>query len=122
MAKLLLNLRHVLDDEADDVRMMLDEAGIAYYETPPSMFGISAGGIFVKHDGEIVDAKRLMADYQARRRTRVRAEYEASVREGTAETFASVLRAEPMRVVVTIVAIILLITLVAWPALLLRGG
>jgi hypothetical protein len=33
MAKLLLNLRNVPDDEADDVRALLDEHDIAYYET-----------------------------------------------------------------------------------------
>jgi hypothetical protein len=122
MAKLLLNLRHVLEDEADDVRAMLRDAHIAHYETPPSMFGISAGGIFIADDADLAEARRLMADYQARRRTRVRAEYEASLRDGTAETFRSVLRTQPLRVVVTVVAILLLIALVALPGMVLRGG
>ena len=122
MAKLLLNLRHVPEDEADDVRAMLDTAAIAYYETPPSMFGISAGGIFVKRDADIGEAKRLMAEYQAKRRDRARAEYAAAVRDGTAGTFWTVLRAEPLRVVLNVLAIILLLALVALPAVLLRGG
>lgn len=121
MAKLFLNLRNVDDDEADDVRAMLDTARIAYYETPPSAFGISAGGIFVKDDADIVEAKRLMANYQAQRRTRVRAQYEASIRDGTAPTFWTVLRSEPRRVVLTVLAIVALLGLVALPALLLRG-
>lgn len=121
MAKLLLNLRNVLDDEANDVRAMLDSGRIAYYETPPSPFGISAGGIYIKDDADIVEAKRLMADYQAQRRARVRAEYEASVRDGTAETFWTVLRAEPKRVALTALAILVLLGLVALPAMLLRG-
>ena len=33
----LLNLRHVPDDEADDVRAMLDDNRIAFYETKPSL-------------------------------------------------------------------------------------
>jgi hypothetical protein len=41
MSKLLLNLKMVLDDEADDVRAMLEEHDIAYYETAPSRWGIS---------------------------------------------------------------------------------
>ncbi len=122
MAKLLLNLRNVPDDEADDVRAMLDAARIAHYETPPSMFGISAGGIFVRDDAEIAEAKRLMADYQAQRRSRARAEYEAAVREGRAETFWSVLRAEPLGVLLRVLAILFLLGLVALPAVLLRGG
>lgn len=122
MAKLLLNLRNVLDDEADDVRAMLDGARIAYYETPPSMWGISAGGIYVKDNDDVAEAKRLMAEYQARRRERVRAERDAAVRAGTAETFRDVLRNEPLRVVMTVLAIVFLLGLVALPMWLLRGG
>ena len=47
MATLLLNLRHVPEDEADDVRALLDANGIAWYETQPSRWGISGGGIWL---------------------------------------------------------------------------
>ena len=121
MSRLLLNLRNVPDDEADDVRAMLDEARIAYYETRPSLWGISAGGIFVKEDAEIVEAKRLMAAYQEERGARARAEYAAAVRDGTAETFWSMLRAEPGRVLLTLLAVAFLLGLVALPVFLLRS-
>lgn len=120
MSKLLLNLRHVPDDEADDVRAMLEESAIAFYETKPSIWGLSAGGIFVTEDADIVEARRLMADYQSRRSTRVRAEYEAAKRDGTAETFGTILRDEPVRVVLTVLAIAFLLALVALPVWLLR--
>jgi hypothetical protein len=122
MSKLLLDLRNVPDDEADDVRAMLEAARIAFHETPPSVFGISAGGIYVTENADVAEAKRLMADYQAQRRTRVRAEREAAVRAGTAETSWTMLRAEPVRVVLTILAIVCLLALVALPMVLLRGG
>lgn len=121
MSKLLLNLRNVPDDEADDVRAMLDAHRIAFYETPPSGWGLFAGGIFVKENADIVEAKRLMAEYQAQRSARVRAEYAAARRDGTAETFRSVLREQPLRVALTILAILCLLGLVALPVLLLRG-
>ena len=121
MSKLLLNLRNVPDDEADDVRAMLDAHGIAFYETSPSMWGISAGGIWVNEDAAIVEAKRLMADYQEQRGTSARAEYAAAVRAGTAETFWTVLRAEPVRVALTVLGILFLLGLVALPIILLRG-
>ena len=122
MSKLLLNLRNVPDDEADDVRAMLEAHGIAFYETPRSLWGISAGAIFVSEDAAIGEAKRLMADYQARRGERARAEYAAAKAAGTAETFWMVLRAEPMRVVLTVLAILALLALVALPVFLLRGA
>lgn len=121
MSRLLLNLRNVPDDEADDVRAMLEAHRIAFYQTPPSLFGISAGGIFVTENDAVAEAKRLMADYQQQRQARVRAEHTAAVRAGTAQTFWTVLRTEPVRVVLTVLAIVFLLGLVALPVILLRG-
>ena len=121
MSKLLLNLRNVPDDEADDVRAMLDAHRIAFYETRPNMWGISAGGIWVTEDAAIVEAKRLMSEYQGHRQASARAEYAAAKRAGTAETFWMVMRAEPARVALTVLAIFFLLGLVALPIVLLRG-
>jgi hypothetical protein len=121
MSKLLLNLRNVPDDEADDVRALLDAHGIGFYETPPSGWGLFAGGIFVAANADIAEARRLMAEYQGERSARARAEYAEAKREGTAETFRTVLREQPLRVVLTILAIACLLGLVALPVLLLRG-
>src|SRR6478672_1472452 len=104
MSKLLLNLRMVLEDEVDDVRALLDAHRIEYYETAPSRWGISHGGIWVTHDQDLAQAKRSV---------RAREERATAVREGTAETFASTLRREPARVVLTILAILALLGLVA---------
>lgn len=120
MAKLLLNLRNVPDDEADDVRALLDDHEIAYYETSPGFWNISLGGIWVREDAAFAEAKRVMAEYQAQRAARVRAENEAARRDGTAGTFMTVLRNEPLRVLSAVLGIIFAIALVALPALLLR--
>jgi len=119
MAKLLLNLRNVPDDEADDVRAFLDAARIEHYETRPGPFGISAGGIWVREDEDVPQAKRLMADYQRARALRMRAEHAQAEREGRAESFADIARAQPLRVVLTILAIVLLVGLMALPAILI---
>lgn len=119
MAKLLLNLRHVPDDEADDVRGFLDAHDIAWYETRPGPFGISLGAIWVKHDADIVEAKRLMAEYQRGREARMRAEHEAARREGRAETFGSLVREKPLWVLLRVAAIVLLLALMALPGYLL---
>ena len=88
------------DDEADDVRAFLDEHGIAWYETAPGFWNISLAGIWIREDSAFLEAKRLMAEYQAQRGARVRAENEAARRDGTAETFGTVLRTGPADVVV----------------------
>lgn len=119
MAKLLLNLRYVPDDEADDVRALLAAHEIEYYETRPSLWGVSAGGIWVRHDGDAAAAARLMAEYQEQRRTRARREYEEAKRSGGA-TFATEFRAHPLRTLVILLGIALVLALSAAPFVLLR--
>ena len=113
MSKLLLNLRHVPDDEADDVRAMLADNRIEFYVTKPSIWGISGGGIFVTDD--------LVFVVERDNHRRVRAEYEAARQAGTAETFWTVLRDDPARVALVLVGIAFLLALVALPVVLLRG-
>ena len=117
---LLMNLRNVPDDEAEDVRAMLDAQQIAFYETRPSIWGISAGGIWVTEDAAFADARRAMDDYQQQRSARARAQYAAAKRAGTADTFMSMLRAEPVRVVMSVLGILVVLGLVALPYILLR--
>jgi hypothetical protein len=119
MSKLLLSLRDVPDDEADDVRRFLESGGIGYYETRPSLWGISHGGIWIRDDRDVAEAKRLMAEYQREREARAREKRIEAQRDGTAETFADVLRTRPLRVALTVIAIALLLALMAAPALLL---
>jgi hypothetical protein len=119
MSKLLLNLRDVPDDEADDVRRFLESGGIAYYETRPNLWGI-AGAIWIRDDGDVAEAKRLMAEYQRERQARARAEHAEAQRNGTAQTFADVLRTQPLRVALAAIGIVLLLGLMAVPVILLR--
>lgn len=106
MAKLLLKMRLVPDDEAADVRAMLDAAHVPWYETEPSRWGVSHGGIWVRDDEDEARAKALMAEYQDARRKRARAERAAELRDGTAETFGDVVRREPLRVLLSVLGIL----------------
>ncbi len=117
MSKLLLNLRGVPDDEADDVRRFLGAARIHYYETQPTRWG-TAGCIWVD-DADVAEAKRLMAEYQRERLARARAELDEAKRNGTASTFIDVLRTQPLRVALAVIGTALLLGLMAVPVLLL---
>lgn len=121
MGKLLLNLRHVPDDEADEVRRLLDANAIGYYETRPSVFAISAGGIWIRDRQAFALARRLMDDYQRERGERARAQRRQALADGTAETFASLLRRRPLFVLATLLAMLLAAALVVLPYLLLNG-
>jgi hypothetical protein len=112
---MLLNLRHVPDDESDDVRALLDENGIGWYETRPNRWGISAGAIWISEVGDVLEARRLMAQYQQSRQLQAREQREIDRREGREPSFLDVLRNEPARVVLTLVGILLMLGLVALP-------
>lgn len=113
MARLLLNLRNVPDDEADEVRALLERRGIAFYETEPSFWGVSGGGIWVSRADDVPVAEQLVADYEEERRARARAEYRAARAAGTATLWASV-RAHPLLTLAMLlgIAFILVVTLV----------
>ena len=121
MAKLLLNLRNVDEDESRDVGELLDRNGIAWYRTEPSPWGISFGGIWLRERDDHPRAKALMDAYQRERSQRVRAEREAGLRDGSAETFGSLFRRRPLYVVAMLLGMLAAAALVLLPFVLLRG-
>lgn len=120
MAKLFLNLRNVPLDEADEVRELLRTNAIDFYETQPSPWGISAGGLWIEDADQLARARTLMADYQATRRHHARAQQAADEREGRAETFMGLLQSRPWYVIGMLAAMVTIIALtLALPWLLL---
>lgn len=91
-----MNLRGVPDDEAEDVRALLDEHDVAYYETPPNRWGINAGAIWLRDDERAEEVTRLLADYQRQRHQRARDEHDRRRREGSLDTVVARLRARPL--------------------------
>jgi len=106
MAKLLMNLRNVPEDEADEVRAWLRDNGLEFYETTPSPWGISGGGIWISNDADIVRARTLMDEYQQQRRQQALARQADAERDGSAETFAGSLRERPLLMLGKLLAII----------------
>ena len=118
MAVLLLNLRDVPDDETAEIRELLDQHQIAFYETEPNRWGISAGAIWIKEDADADRAKDLMASYQVERKSRAQAEYASAQREGTLETFWTQVRKQPLRLVMILFGVAIFVALSLWPFLL----
>lgn len=121
MAKLLFNLRNVPDDEAADVRALLEQHRVDFYETPMGLFGISAGGFWLRDKEAYPAARALIDQYQAQRGERARAAQAQAERDGSAETFAGLLRTRPGFVLSRLLAIAAILGLILLlPALLLR--
>lgn len=123
MPRLLLNLRNVPGDEESEVVALMEQHRIEVYQTPPGPFGITAGGIWIRHVEDYPRARALMDDYQAERARRMRAEYERACREGRAESIWSTVRRHPVRMLAgAVVAIIILMFFFAPLIVLWRAG
>lgn len=118
MARLIFDLRDVPDDEADDVRALLASADIAFYETRAAALGLFAGGLWVADDKLAPAAKTQIAHYQHARQLRVRAEYEAALRDGSAETSWQSIRRQPVKALVLFLAAVLIAAITVLPFIL----
>jgi hypothetical protein len=115
MPTLLFSLRQVPDDEADEVRALMREHAIEFYETPASKWGLGAGALWTRDADAATRAKALIADYQNTRAERARNERATSVRDGTARTFLDVVREEPLRVFLVLLGVAFFIAICALP-------
>ena len=105
----LFSLHNVPDDEADEVRGLLRSNEIDFYETPAGNWGVSVSYIWLYDENDLEKAKTLIADYQKERLIRVRDEYEQLGRTGRRRTLTNVIRENPLRFVVYLVAIAVVI-------------
>jgi hypothetical protein len=99
MSRLLIKLRHAPDDEIEEIRSLLQEHGIEFYETQAGPWGISAPGIWLNDEQQYDRAKALMDDYQEKRFREKRAEYEQLRRIGQHRTFLQNLLENPLQVI-----------------------
>lgn len=110
----LMNLRHVPDDEADEIRALFEEHHVRYYETPPSRWGISMGGFWAHDNEEAARARALLENYQAERLQHQREDFEA--RRARGETsFWYHFRQRPITVMAALIAIAAILGLTLLP-------
>lgn len=101
----LFSLHNVPDDEAEEVRDLLRSNEIDFYETPAGNWGISVPYIWLHDENELEKAKALIDNYQQERLIRIREEYAQLGRTGRRRTIGDVIRENPLRFVVYLVAI-----------------
>jgi len=99
MAVRLFPLRGAPDDEADDIRELLTDNNVEFYETSAGNWGISMPAIWLRDDGQLHHAKALIEEYQAKRAIQQREIYEQLKREGKHRTFWVLLWEQPVKVI-----------------------
>ena len=100
MAVRLFKLSNVPDDEAEDVRLLLSEHEILFYETHTGGFGVGTPAIWLHDDEQFDRATTLIDSYQKQRYEEKHAEYERQREEGRHTTFLDIFMQHPILVVV----------------------
>lgn len=110
-AKILFRLSGVPDDEADDVRMLLTDNAIDFYETSAGNWGVSMPAIWLRDAGDYARARSLLDEYQVERTIRMRAEYERLKREGKQKTLIDAVMEKPLLFLVNLLVAALVVYL-----------
>ncbi len=109
MAVQLFRLRNVPDDEAEDIRNLLTNHHIDFYETPAGNWGISMPAIWLQEDDQLERAKALIEEYQQQRFKNAKLERERAKEEGSSQGLISSLIESPIQAIIyTAIAAIVL--------------
>ena len=109
MAVKFFALNGVPDDEAEEVRALLNDHGISYYETPGGNWGVSMPALWLNDPSQLETVNTLIAQYQQERAKRMRQIYEQQKADQGIDTLWGRLIHDPVRSVayLAIVAAIL---------------
>ena len=109
MAELLFKLRSVPDDEAEDIRQLLAEHEIDFYETYAGGWGLSMPGIWLHDETHLVKAKSLIQQYQNERVQNARAAYEQLKEEGRHKTVTDKIVEHPFQFLMLSLAVLFIL-------------
>lgn len=115
MAKLIFRLHNVPDDEAEEVRQLLDDHGFETYETSAGRWRISMPGIWLIDDSRKAEARAVIEAYQRERQARLRAEYEAAQQRGEVPTLWARFTASPVSFLVILLALAAIVLISTLP-------
>jgi hypothetical protein len=96
MPHLLFSLRNVPEDEAYEVRELLSEYEISFYETSAGNWGVSMPGLWLRDDLDLPKAQQLLDEYQQQRQITQRQLYLQRKQTGQTKSFLTVWREKPL--------------------------
>ncbi len=104
-------------DEADDIKNLLTENNIDFYESPAGNWGISMHALWVNDEGQSSLAKKLIAEYQLKRSERIRQETQQKMEEGELETFFQRILSRPVEFILLLALILFILYVSIMPFL-----
>ncbi len=96
MPILLFSLRGVPEDEAAEVRELLNHHQIDFYETPPGNWGVSMPAIWLTTAQQLQQAQQLLSVYQQQRQISQRELYLQRKRTGQHKTLIMSFKEKPL--------------------------
>jgi len=117
MSKLIFKLRDVPEDEAQDIRNLLNDNSIEFYETHAGNWGIAMAGIWLRKNDQYSKAMSLIDEYEIQRENLIQAEYAELEHTGHAPSLLSNLRESPLRFIVYIFSIFVILYISVTPFL-----
>ena len=96
MAKILIRLRGVPDDEIREILELLEQNRVDFYETDAGNWGISMPALWLKDEDDYPHARQLLDDYQSDRQQRARSDWNNQRADGTQPTFWQSLSQRPL--------------------------
>ncbi len=121
MAILLFRLNNVPADEADEIRALLENNEIYFYETNAGMWRLGVDAIWLASKDDEEKARGLIAEYQRERTANQQQNYAQLVEQGEQPTLWKNFCASPLRFVLLLVAVVFVLSLTFAPfAMLLK--
>ncbi|MDR5893743.1 DUF6164 family protein [Halomonas mongoliensis] len=117
MARLLFRLGNVPDEEAEEVRALLDARGFDTYETRAGFWGLGVAAIWLHDESQYEAAREVLDAYQEGLAERMRQARDDLVERGEAPTLWSRLRHHPVRMLLVAVAVAVILALTLLPFL-----
>ena len=115
----LMKLRNVPDDEAFEIRALLSEHDIDFYETSPGLLGFSTPAIWLNNPEQLEHAKKLLQNYQQQRYEKAKAAYE---QDGHKRTLFTIAKEKPLQFLFSIALIALILYFSTKPFIDLGAG
>ena len=122
MAKLIFKLKSVSYDEADDIKNLLTENKIAFYESPAGNWEISMHALWLNDEAQYTQAKKLIDEYQVKRSQHIRLETQQKIDQGEYETFIQRLFNKPIQFFIPLAIIIFILYFSIMPFLEIGQG
>lgn len=106
MAIRLMSLRSVPEDELQEIRQLLDNNNISYYETPASNWLISAGAIWITDKDQLPQAQTLLSAYQHQRSQQAREKYHDRRQKGEQQSVIDRILDNPLQFIAYLIIIL----------------